>query len=62
MEVDGGQHCDTAADAIRTSTLEAAGYRVIRFWNNDLLHNTEGVLLVIAETLRLATGGESPHA
>ena len=32
--------------------LEARGYRVVRFWNNDVLANTEGVLVKILETLR----------
>ncbi len=54
IEVDGGQHTDEA-DAARTALLEAAGYTVLRFWNNDVLSNTEGVLTEIARTLRIAT-------
>jgi very-short-patch-repair endonuclease len=50
IEVDGGQHADD--DGARTAWLEAQGYRVIRFWNNDVLGNTEGMLLVISEALR----------
>jgi very-short-patch-repair endonuclease len=51
VELDGGQHGQqTDKDAARTKALEAAGYQVIRFWNNDVLANTEGVL----ETIRLA--------
>jgi very-short-patch-repair endonuclease len=53
IEVDGGQHsADAARDAARTRWLEACGYRVIRFWNNEVLGNTEGVLVVILEALR----------
>jgi len=52
IEVDGGQHADSATDAIRTRWLEQRGYRVIRFWNNDVLANTEGVLFSILEALR----------
>src|SRR5437868_6373983 len=50
VEVDGGQHADD--DEARTRWLEARGYRVIRFWNNDVLANTEGVLQMILAALR----------
>jgi len=52
IEVDGGQHAESATDEHRTQWLEVRGYRVIRFWNNDVLANTEGVLLRILEVLR----------
>ena len=53
FEVDGGQHADQAkADATRTSALNAAGYTVIRFWNDDVLLRTEGVLAEILQALR----------
>jgi very-short-patch-repair endonuclease len=52
IEVDGGQHdADAAADAGRTAYLETHGYRVIRFWNNDVLQNIEGVITEIARVL-----------
>ncbi len=47
IEVDGGQHAESAADAVRDARLVAEGYRVLRFWNNDVLGNLEGVLLTI---------------
>jgi very-short-patch-repair endonuclease len=51
VELDGGQHGEQIEqDAARTKALEAAGYTVLRFWNNDVLANTEGVL----EMIRLA--------
>ena len=50
VEVDGRQHANDG-DA-RTRWLEARGYRVIRFWNNEVLANTEGVLSTILGTLR----------
>jgi hypothetical protein len=57
-EVDGGQHAvRAAADAQRTEVLTAAGYFVLRFWNNDVLENIDGVLEEIAATLR----PEPPH-
>jgi very-short-patch-repair endonuclease len=53
VEVDGGQHAVQAvADAKRTQVLEAAGYLVLRFWNNDVLENIDGVLGEIIVTLR----------
>lgn len=52
VELDGGQHAlAQSADARRTAFLEAQGYRVIRFWNNDVLANTDGVLQSIAMAL-----------
>jgi very-short-patch-repair endonuclease len=47
VEVDGGQHADGRSDAVRTRYLEASGYRVLRFWNNDVLENISGVLSMI---------------
>jgi very-short-patch-repair endonuclease len=52
VELDGGQHAEqTERDAYRTRQLEALGYRVLRFCNNDVLKNGEGVLAVIVEAL-----------
>ncbi|MDB5407035.1 MAG: endonuclease protein [Rhodospirillales bacterium] len=50
VEVDGGQHADESDT--RARWIEAQGYRLIRFWNNDVLGNTEGVLLEILRALR----------
>ena len=47
VELDGGQHADNPADERRTRFLERRGYRVIRFWNPDVLANTDGVLEMI---------------
>ncbi|MEJ0075620.1 MAG: DUF559 domain-containing protein [Alphaproteobacteria bacterium] len=48
IEVDGSQHAArSAADLARTKFLNAEGYRVLRFWNNDVLANIDGVLEVI---------------
>jgi very-short-patch-repair endonuclease len=53
IEVDGGQHSESSADVIRDRRLMDEGYRVLRFWNNDVLGNTEGVLMTIqAELLK----------
>jgi very-short-patch-repair endonuclease len=47
IEVDGGQHSGNTSDEVRTRYLDATGYRVLRFWNNDVLDNMSGVLLAI---------------
>jgi len=52
VEADGGQHADSEADARRTKILEEEGWRVIRFWNNDVLANTEGVVETILRVLQ----------
>jgi very-short-patch-repair endonuclease len=47
IEVDGSQHAEgpvAEADQTRTRWLESEGYRVLRFWNNDITQNIEGVL------------------
>jgi very-short-patch-repair endonuclease len=52
VEVDGGQRAmQTEADARRTAYLKARGYRVVRFWNNDVLENIEGLVLTIERIL-----------
>jgi very-short-patch-repair endonuclease len=51
IEVDGGQHNESAADAIRDRRLIDEGFRVLRFWNNDVLGNLEGVLATIQSEL-----------
>jgi len=61
IELDGGQHdWQQASDASRTRRIEAAGYRVLRFWNNDVLGNLEGVLSEIQRALP-ATPDPSPQ-
>ena len=54
IELDGGQHAIGDSDAARTALIEAHGYRVIRFWNHDLLANMDGVLESIRAELRLS--------
>ena len=52
IELDGGQHAWTVKqDVERTTFLQQRGYRVLRFWNNDVLENVEGVLERIAQAL-----------
>ena len=56
VEVDGGQHVPEV-DERRTAFLDGAGYRVLRFWNAEVLENMDGVLHLIGEHLR---AGASP--
>ncbi len=57
VEIDGGQHSGAVRDRVRTAYLNAEGYSVLRFWNNDVLQNRDGVLDAI---LRTMAGNPSP--
>jgi adenine-specific DNA-methyltransferase len=53
IEADGGQHAEQASyDARRTTRLEEMGYKVLRFWNHEILGDTDAVLERIASELR----------
>ena len=51
VEADGGQHAASETDATRTAWLESRGFRVLRFWNRDILENPEGVAATILREL-----------
>ncbi len=52
IEVDGAQHLEQQTyDAERTAFLESKGYRVLRFWNNEVLKNIDGVMTVILDEI-----------
>ena len=53
IELDGGQHTPEA-DAPRTRVIERYGYRVLRFWNHEVLADTDGVLEAIRQELLIA--------
>ncbi len=57
IEVDGGQHADNPLDAARDKWLMEHNYRVLRFWNNEVLGNMSGVL----ETIATALAEAPPH-
>jgi very-short-patch-repair endonuclease len=60
VELDGGQHSSmTSRDAARTARFQRDGWRVMRFWNNEVVENMEGVLETIATAL--AARPSSPH-
>jgi len=50
IEIDGGQHSE-AADADRGAAIEAEGYRIIRFWNNEVLQNGHGCAVRLKQFL-----------
>jgi very-short-patch-repair endonuclease len=61
IELDGGQHsAQMAYDTERTMWLEGRSFVVLRFWNNDVLSNLDGVLQTI-EHLVLRLRGDTPH-
>jgi very-short-patch-repair endonuclease len=60
VEVDGGQHLQSDRDARRDAWLRQQGFRVLRFWNSDVLHRTESVLEEIASRLAPLSPSPSP--
>ncbi|MFA5242740.1 MAG: endonuclease domain-containing protein [Sulfuricella sp.] len=52
IEADGGQHNGAPADATRDAWLKSQGFSLLRFWNNEILHNAEGVLEVVMAELK----------
>jgi very-short-patch-repair endonuclease len=58
VELDGADHArETNTDAERSAELATHGYRVLRFWNNDVLQNLDGVLATIGREV----GAAPPH-
>tara|TARA_B100001179_G_scaffold230556_1_gene218390 strand:+ start:276 stop:620 length:345 start_codon:yes stop_codon:yes gene_type:complete len=53
IECDGGQH-SVDVDAVRSAAIEAHGYRMIRFWNHEIMSNTAGVLESISVEIEIA--------
>lgn len=54
IEIDGGQHNEAnnkEKDNIRTQYLESKGYKVVRFWNNEVYENIEGVIKTLEENI-----------
>jgi very-short-patch-repair endonuclease len=63
IELDGGQHngfAQSQTDRQRDAYLATKGYRVLRFWNNDVLSNIGGVLSVIADALAFGSAALPP--
>jgi very-short-patch-repair endonuclease len=60
IELDGSQHAESQHDIRRDLWLESKGYRVLRFWNSDVLRDRDGVLETIVSAARGATPLPSP--
>ena len=56
VEVDGSQHAESESDKRRSAVLEAQGFDVLRFWNNDVLKETDNVLTAILHALDKRAG------
>ena len=65
VEADGSQHAESPRDNVRDAYLESQGWKVLRFWNNEVLQNREGVLETILrackQTLIRPFGPPSPR-
>jgi very-short-patch-repair endonuclease len=61
VEVDGGQHALNPGDKTRDEWLRFEGYEVLRFWNNQVLNNMEGVLETIRNALLTPHPGPLPQ-
>ena len=61
IEVDGGQHAESMSDERRDAWFRKNGFRILRFWNNDVLLNTEGVLTAILDTVAALTPAIPNH-
>jgi primosomal protein N' (replication factor Y) len=55
IEVDGGQH-GGVKDAARDAALQAAGWRILRYWNNEVIENCDGVVADVLAALRGTAG------
>ena len=60
VEADGSQHAECERDERRDAWLKSQGFRVLRFWNNDILGNTDGVAAAVLATLETPLPNPSP--
>jgi very-short-patch-repair endonuclease len=61
VEVDGGQHADSPTDASRDAFLQRSGFRLLRFWNNEVMENTDEVVEVIWRNLMALSTPSPPY-
>jgi len=61
VEADGGQHSEEV-DGNRDAWLASQGFRILRFWNNDIFNNEEGVLTLILSALEAGERGVEPRS
>lgn len=60
IEADGSQHCDSLQDATRDAWLKQQGFRVLRFWNHDILQSPESVFEAVWNALQEAPLSPDP--
>jgi very-short-patch-repair endonuclease len=60
IEIDGGQHFGSEKDVLRDAKLKALGFRVLRFWNNEITTNFDSVIAVILQQLQTKSPLPSP--
>jgi very-short-patch-repair endonuclease len=61
VEADGGQHVESSSDAVRHGWLAEQGFRIVRFWNHNILGNPDGVARVISEAAQDPLPNPSPE-
>jgi len=61
VEVDGGQHAQSPNDAVRDGCLKQGGFRVLRFWNHEVLNNTDEVAEMILRNLMELAAPSPPN-
>jgi adenine-specific DNA-methyltransferase len=61
VEADGSQHAESRRDIVRDAYLENRGWKVLRFWNNEMMQNQEGVLETIFAHAAKPSSGPSGH-
>jgi very-short-patch-repair endonuclease len=61
VEIDGSQHANAMYDKRRTTILNHEGWTIIRFWNNEVLMNTDGVVRIILDRAAEQLGGSHPQ-
>jgi very-short-patch-repair endonuclease len=57
VELDGSQHADSVHDLVRDAYLRGQGFRILRFWNSEILENLDGV----STTIHAALSEQAPH-
>jgi very-short-patch-repair endonuclease len=61
IELDGSQHTDSPHDQERTAFLESLGWRVLRFWNSEVITNPDGVAVAILAEVGRRLGPTHPQ-
>jgi len=61
VELDGGQHADSASDRVRDDYLRTEGWSILRIWNNEVDDNPDGVTRVVADRAAEYLGGTHPQ-